>query len=162
MLNVLRLAASITTDRWCTQQAFDYSIQWSPAEQWQFWNSFFGLILMVITFFLYIFGLLDPVIPLKSLDIYWNQPVNEYLLQINRNFLDWEELPIGWSWLKLIWYGDFLNFLPIAILSGITIFCYIVILPNMLVRKDYWMAMIAFLEILILCLAASGILTVGH
>ena len=76
--------------------------------------------------------------------------------------IDWEELPIGWSWLKLIWYGDFLNFLPIAILSGITIFCYIVILPNMLVRKDYWMAMIAFLEILILCLAASGILTVGH
>ena len=105
---------------------------------------------------------LDPVIPLKSLNIYWNQPVNEYLLQINSNFLDWEELPIGWSWLKLIWYGDFLNFLPIAILSGITIFCYIVILPNMLVRKDYWMAMIAFLEILILCLAASGILTVGH
>ena len=123
---------------------------------------FFGLILMVITFFLYIFGLLDPVIPLKSLNIYWNQPVNEYLLQINKNFLDWEELPIGWSWLKLIWYGDFLNFIPIAILSGITIFCYIVILPNMLVRKDYWMAMIAFLEILILCLAASGILTVGH
>ena len=76
---------------------------------------FFGLILMVITFFLYIFSLLDPVIPLKSLNIYWNQPVNEYLLQINSNFLDWEELPIGWSWLKLIWYGDFLNFLPIAI-----------------------------------------------
>ena len=34
---------------------------------------FFGLILMIITFFLYIFGLLDPVIPLKSLNIYWNQ-----------------------------------------------------------------------------------------
>ena len=80
---------------------------------------FFGLILMVVTFFLYIFGLLDPVIPLKRVNFYWNQPVNEYLLQINSNFLDWEELPIGWSWLKLIWYGDFLNFLPIAILSGI-------------------------------------------
>ena len=123
---------------------------------------YFGLILMFFTFFLYIFGLLEPVIPLNRIDSYWNQPVLDYLVQVNREFLGWEELPISWSWVKLIFYGDFLNFLPIALLSGVTILCYLIIVPGMFQRKDYGMALIALSETLILSLAASGLLTIGH
>ena len=123
---------------------------------------YLGLILMLITFFLYIFGLFEPVIPLDRIDSYWSQPVNDYLVQVKRDFLGWKELPLGWSWVKLIGYGDFLNFIPVALLSGITILCYVVIVPGMFLRNDYWMATIAIAEILILCLAASGILTIGH
>tara|TARA_Y100001970_G_C14115923_1_gene793564 strand:- start:157 stop:594 length:438 start_codon:yes stop_codon:yes gene_type:complete len=123
---------------------------------------YFGLILMFFTFFLYIFGLLEPVIPLNRIDSYWNQPVRDYLVQVNREFLGWEELPISWSWVKLIFYGDFLNFLPVALLSGVTIICYLIIVPGMFQRKDYWMAIIALSETLILSLAASGLLTTGH
>tara|TARA_Y100001970_G_scaffold251284_1_gene323923 strand:+ start:5533 stop:5970 length:438 start_codon:yes stop_codon:yes gene_type:complete len=123
---------------------------------------YLGLILMFITFFLYISGLLEPVIPLDKIDSYWNQPVHDYLVQVNRDFLGWKELPLGWSWLKIIGYGDFLNFLPVALLSGITLICYLVIIPGMFQRKDYWMAIIALAETLILGLAASGILTIGH
>ena len=123
---------------------------------------YLGLILMFITFFLYIFGLFEPVIPLDRIDSYWNQPVHDYLVQVNRDFLGWEELPLGWSWVKLIGYGDFLNFLPVALLSGVTILCYFVIVPGMFQRKDYWMAVIALAETLILSLAASGMLTIGH
>ena len=123
---------------------------------------YLGLILMFITFFLYIFGLLEPVIPLDRIDSYWNQPVHDYLVQVNRDFLDWEELPLGWSWVKLIGYGDFLNFLPVVLLSGVTILCYFVIVPGMFQRNDYWMAIIALAEVLILSLAASGMLTIGH
>ena len=121
-----------------------------------------GLILMLITFSLYIFELIEPIIPLKKIHNYWNQPVNEYLLQVNEDFLGWEKLQTGWSWLKLIEYGDFLNFLPVALLSGVTILCYSVIVPGMVQRKDYLMAFIAGTETLILGLAASGILTIGH
>ena len=123
---------------------------------------YLGLVLMLCTFFLYIFGLLEPVIPLNRIDLYWNQPVHDYLVQVNREFLGWEELPLSWSWLKLIAYGDFLNFLPVALLSGVTIFCYLVIVPGMFKRKDYWMAIIAVAETMILSLAASGVLTIGH
>ena len=123
---------------------------------------YLGLILMFCTFSLYIFGLLDPIIPLNKIDSYWNQPVRDYLVQVNREFLGWEELPISWSWVKLIVYGDFLNFLPVALLSGVTIICYLVIVPGMFQRKDYWMATIALAETMILSLAASGVLTIGH
>ena len=123
---------------------------------------YLGLGLMICTFFLYIFGFLEPVIPLNRIDSYWNQPVRDYLVQVNMEFLGWEKLPLSWSWVELIEYGDFLNFLPVALLSGVTILCYLVIVPGMFKRKDYWMAIIAIAETLILSLAASGILTVGH
>ncbi len=117
---------------------------------------------MFVTFFLYIFGLIEPVIPLNRINSYWNQPVHDYLVQINREFLGWKELPLSWSWVKLIAYGDFLNFLPVALLSGVTILCYLVIAPGMFKRRDYWMAIIVIAETLILSLAASGVLTIGH
>ncbi|MCG2823938.1 MAG: hypothetical protein L6364_09700 [Desulfobulbaceae bacterium] len=120
-----------------------------------------GLALMVITFALYVFGIVPSVVPLSEISIYWSTPVHEYLVAINTNFLHWEQLPTGWSWMKLLGYGDFLNFLPIAILSGITIVCYMVITPGLFARKDKAMAFMALAEVVILTLAASGLLSVG-
>ncbi|MHB8988312.1 MAG: DUF1634 domain-containing protein [Desulfobulbia bacterium] len=120
-----------------------------------------GLALMVITFALYVLGVMPSVVPVDEISIYWSQPVHDYLVAINTNFLHWETLPTGWSWLKLLRYGDFLNFLPIAILSGITIVCYLVITPGLFARKDKAMAIMALAEAVILTLAASGLLSVG-
>jgi hypothetical protein len=120
-----------------------------------------GLGLMIITFALYVFGIVPSVVPLSEISIYWSTPVHDYLVAINTNFLHWEELPTGWSWMKLLGYGDFLNFLPIAILSGITIVCYCVIVPGLFARKDKAMAIMALAEVFILTLAASGLLAVG-
>ncbi|MDP2756901.1 MAG: DUF1634 domain-containing protein [Desulfurivibrionaceae bacterium] len=120
-----------------------------------------GLALMVITFALYVFGIVPSVVPLSEISIYWSTPVHDYLVAINTNFLHWEQLPTGWSWMKLLGYGDFLNFLPIAILSGITIVCYMVITPGLFARKDKAMAFMALAEVVILTLAASGLLSVG-
>ena len=120
-----------------------------------------GLALMVITFALYVFGIVPSVVPLSEISIYWSTPVHDYLVAINTNFLHWEQLPTGWSWMKLLGYGDFLNFLPIAILSGITIVCYMVITPGLFARKDKAMAFMALAEVVILTLAASDLLSVG-
>lgn len=122
---------------------------------------FAGLGLMVITFALYVFGVMPSIVPLSEISIYWGTPVHEYLVAINTNFLHWEQLPTGWSWIKLLGYGDFLNFLPIAILSGITIVCYLVIVPGLFARKDKAMAIMALAEAVILTMAASGLLSVG-
>ena len=58
--------------------------------------------------------------------------------------------------------GDFLNFVGIAILAGVTILCYLAIVPTLLRKKDNAYLTMAILEVLVLTLAASGILAVGH
>lgn len=67
----------------------------------------------------------------------------------------------GWTWVTLLGYADFLNFLPVAILAGITILCYMAIIPGLFARGDKAMGIMAVVEIVILVLAASGVLRVG-
>lgn len=121
-----------------------------------------GLLLMFITFALYVFGIMPAVIPLTEIANLWNQPVHNYLESINNTYLHWEHLPTGWSWLKLIGKGDFINFIPVAILSGVTIICYLAIAPGLFKRGDKAYAIMALAEVAILTLAASGLLAVGH
>ncbi len=121
-----------------------------------------GLVLLFITFALYVFGIMPAVIPLTEISGLWNQPVHEYLEAINHNYLHWDKLPTGWSWVKLIGKGDFLNFIPVAILSGVTILCYLAIVPGLFKRGDKAYAIMALAEVFILSLAASGLLAVGH
>ena len=113
---------------------------------------FIGLALMFITFGLYVFEISE----------YWNQPVHLYLEVIKTDFLNWEHHPTGWTWLRLVNNGDFLNFIPIAILSGVTIVCYLAIIPGLFKRGDKAYAIMALAEAFILAMAASGLLAVGH
>ena len=121
-----------------------------------------GFVLLVITFALYVFGIISPVIPLDELSSYWKMPVKDYLATVNSNFLHMEHAPTGWAWLKLIGRGDYMNFLPIAILSGITILCYGVIVPVFRKKGEKAYMIMSIAEAVILTLAASGILAVGH
>ena len=121
-----------------------------------------GLVLMFITFALYVFGIMPSVVPLDKISAYWNQPVHLYLEVIKTDFLNWEHHPTGWTWLKLVGNGDFINFVPIAILSGVTIVCYLAIVPGLFRRGDKAYAIMALAEAAILALAASGLLAVGH
>jgi len=123
---------------------------------------YIGLLLLIITFALYVFGIMKPVVPLAEVSGYWQQSAHQYLEAINHDFLHWDHLPLGWAWFKLLGKGDFLNFLPIAILSGITILCYLAIVPGLFRRGDAAYAIMAIAEAVILALAASGLLAVGH
>ncbi len=112
-----------------------------------------GLIMLFITFGIYAFGVLDPYIPVEELSRYWSMSVQDYLNTAN--------VPDGWGWTGMLKYGDFLNFLGVAVLSGITIICYLAIIPTLLKNNDKVFAILAFLEAAVLTLAASGILTSG-
>jgi hypothetical protein len=69
----------------------------------------------------------------------------------------------GWAWFGNLQFGDMLNFLPIAFLSLLTIVCYTAIIPGLIRKKDTAYVVIAVLEIIVLAVAASGILgTGGH
>jgi hypothetical protein len=123
---------------------------------------YIGLVILFITFGLYVSGILEPVVPLDQISSYWNQGVHEYLEAVNRDHLHMEHPPTGWAWVTMLGKGDFLNFVGIAILGGITIICYLVIVPALLRKKDFAYLAMTLLEVLVLSLAASGVLVVGH
>lgn len=113
-----------------------------------------GLVGMVAIFLLYVSGLIAPQIPLADLPQYWSLPVHDYLAKSGA--------PTGWGWAKLLGKGDFLNLLPVAFLSTITIICYARILPMLRAKGDRIYATIVVAEIVVLVLAASGLLAGGH
>ena len=115
---------------------------------------YIGLLVLFVTFGLYAFGIVDPYIPLDKISNYWSMNVNDYLEQA--------EIKAGWAWLGMLKYGDFINFIGVAILAGVTIICYAAIVPTLLKNNDKVYAILAVLEVIILSAAASGILAVGH
>jgi hypothetical protein len=112
-----------------------------------------GLAIMVVTFFVYVSGVLPSYVPIDDLPKYWTMRVHDFNVALNA--------PTGWGWAPLIGKGDYLNFVGIAMLSGLTILCYAVILPILYRKKDTAYVVIAIVEILVLSLAASGLLKVG-
>ena len=114
---------------------------------------YFGLLILLITFGLYTLGIMEPYIPLDKISQYWSMNVNDYLKQA--------DIHAGWSWVGMLKYGDFVNFIGIAMLAGVTMICYAAIVPTLLKNNDMVYAVIAVLEVLVLALAASGILATG-
>lgn len=118
-----------------------------------FWGCWGGLALMAVTYILYVAGIMTPHIPLDKVTVLWSQPVGTYLSQGN--------VPTGWGWLVLMGKGDFLNFAGIVLLAGLTIIAYIPLIPAFLKKGDKVFALLALLEVLVLSLAASGIVGGG-
>jgi hypothetical protein len=112
-----------------------------------------GLLALVVTFLVYVSGALPARIPVADLPRYWSMPVKEYLAATG--------VHPGWGWVGLIGHGDFLNFVGIAFLAGVTLVCYLAIVPIFVRKKDLVFAGIAILEVLVLALAASGVLDAG-
>ncbi len=120
-----------------------------------------GLALLVVTFIIYISGVLPSYVPIEKLSEipqgsnvpYWGMRAHEFNQAFN--------IPTGWGWTSLVGKGDYLNFVGIAMLGGLSILCYLVILPILIRKKDTAYVVIAIVEVLVLTLAASGILKVG-
>ena len=112
-----------------------------------------GLAVLIITFFIYISGVMPSYVPIDDLPKYWTMRVHDFNTALNA--------PTGWGWAAKVGNGDYLNFIGIAILSGLTILCYVVILPILIRKKDTAYVVIAIVEVLVLSLAASGLLAVG-
>ncbi|AGW12455.1 hypothetical protein [Megalodesulfovibrio gigas] len=130
----------------------------TPQEQITYANMLYygniaGLALMVLTFALYVTGILEPHVPLQKLMHLWSGTAGTYLHEGN--------VPHGWGWTALLGTGDFVNFLGIALLAGMTIVAYIPLVPAFLKKGEKIMALIALGEVLVLIFAASGIVGGG-
>ena len=118
------------------------------------WGTRIGLVALVISFAAYVFGLLNPHVPLDLLPTVWNLPVGAYLERTGT--------PTGWGWLTLAGKGDMSNLIGIALLAGCSLPPLLGLIPLYLKRRDHAYAVICALIATVLVLAASGILTGGH
>ena len=101
-----------------------------------------GFAVLVLTFGIYVLGLLEPLVAPQELARLWSLPVDRYVAASGA--------PTGWGWLALLGKGDYLNFVGIALLASITIVCYARVIP-VLPRLQ---AVLAAIQIAILLAAA--------
>ncbi len=120
------------------------------------WGSVVGFVAMVLTFVLYMLelSLEAPHVPLDVLVDSWHLSAAEFNAK--------HEIPIGWGWVNLLLTGDFGNFIGIAILAGLTIVCYIQLAIDFFRVNEKLMGIIATVEVVVLTVAATGLVGGAH
>ena len=113
-----------------------------------------GFAALVAGFVAYAFGWLEEHVTVAELPRFWGLPLAEYLART--------DTPTGWGWLAQLHKGEFAGLIGIVILAGCSIVCLLAIIPTYVRRRDHVYAGICAVEILVLLLAASGVLTAGH
>lgn len=116
---------------------------------------YFGLVVLLVTYLIYVLGIMTPYLPLREVPNYWGLSVHDYLVKT--------DIQPGWAWVRMLAYADFLNFVGVVILSAVSIVCFLAIVPLLIRNGDRTYAVLAIAEVVILCAAASGLLgTGGH
>lgn len=118
------------------------------------WSTRLGVLVLLLTFAAYVFGILTPYVPLEQLPSLWRLPVNEYAQRT--------ATPTGWGWLALAYHGDLANLLGIGLLAASSMAPLLGLMLLYVKRKDRVYAVICAVILAVLLLAASGLLTGGH
>ena len=110
-----------------------------------------GLLSLLATFVLYMLDKPAAHVSAKIISKYWSLRVGDYLQAVH--------LGAGWSWVHHLGESDIMNFAPIAFLCLLSAICYSIVIPFFLKKKDKLYAILATAEVLVLLIAASGILS---
>jgi hypothetical protein len=117
-------------------------------------GTYLGLLCLLITFPLYVLGVVEPHVPLQKVVQCWTLDAHGYRTETGTD--------AGWSWVSMVGHSDFMNFVGIAVLASVSVFCYCAVMPMMLKRKDWTYVVLALLQVAVLIVAASGIFGAGH
>ncbi|HZK83926.1 MAG TPA: DUF1634 domain-containing protein [Desulfosporosinus sp.] len=116
--------------------------------------SWAGIIIMVISFLLYMGGFFNPLIKPSDMPLYWGLNVHQYL--------EVTHAPSGWNWLPLINHSDYLNLVGLAFLGSVSVLGYISLLIGYLRKKDFPYIIMVTMEIFVIVSAASGIFHISE
>jgi len=113
-----------------------------------------GLLVLIMGFILYIFGVLTPLVPLEELPKYWSLSLTQ--------FLEKTGAPTGWRWTAMLGYGDVIPFLGVTILASVTLVCFLALLFSFLQRGAKVLAFIAAMELFFILISASNLIQISH
>jgi len=109
-----------------------------------------GFAIAVLAFLIYVSGAVPTLVPLADLPRYWGMPVSRFIAATGS--------PQGWTWLRLLGYGDALNLGAVALLALVTPTCYARLLLALAAERDWLQAALAAAQLVVLAAAASGLL----
>jgi hypothetical protein len=118
--------------------------------RWLAWGTRVGLACLVLAFAAYLFGI-APHVPIERLPALWELPAARLLSETG--------LKAGWHWASLLHRSDMLLIAAIALLASISVACVAAVIPAFAKRGDRVFVLIGVLQICVLLLAASGLLT---
>lgn len=122
--------------------------------RWLQWGTRVGLALLLLSFAVYLTGLVPSHVPRRHLPELWSLPVGEYLRRTGTS--------AGWGWLALIGHGDVANLIGIAVLASCSLPALFSLVPLYAARGDRVYAGLCIVEAAVLAFAASGIVGAGH
>ena len=108
----------------------------------------------LLAFVLYATGLAPAFVPLDALPALWGLPVGEYLERTG--------VVSGWGWLGLLRFSDYASLACVALIGMVTLICYLRILPLLLRLGERLQAALVLAQVLVLLIAASGLLAGGR
>lgn len=109
-----------------------------------------GFAILVVSFILYMSGVLKPLVAVSQIPHYWGLSAAEYAKATGT--------PTGWAWVVDVFKGDMMNYLGIVILASVPIFSTLAVLPMLAKSGDKKALAISILLILVLLVSASNIL----
>lgn len=112
-----------------------------------------AFLVTVASFFVYVSGALPSFIRLEELPRLWGLPLDQYLARTGA--------PTGWEWLRLVGYGDYLNYLGICLFALVILICHAAIAPRLIARGERLIFLLAVAQVLVLLVAASGVFAGG-
>ena len=113
-----------------------------------------GLGMLVVLFGIYMLGVVDPYVPHERLPEIWHLPAGE--------FLELARLEAGWGWTARLRHADILTMLGIVTLAFCSVPCLLAVMPVYWRSRQRMLFAICVLEVAVITLAASGVLSGGH
>ena len=121
--------------------------------KWLRRGTFVGVAVLVAGFAAYVLGMV-PHVPMEHLPALWEQPASQYLERA--------QLRPGWHWATLVHRSDMLVVAGIALLATCSVLSLAAAIRAFRASGERAFMVICAVQILVLLLAASGLLAGGH
>lgn len=108
-----------------------------------------GLLILAVSFLLYMFGVPQARVPADQLPRYWSLSVDQFVRAT--------DTPTGWGWFALVGHSDMLNLLGIAVLAAAPALASLAVLPMFARRGELALLVIALLQVIVLAVSASNL-----
>jgi hypothetical protein len=108
--------------------------------------------LLVASFIVFGAGLLPSTVPADDIPELWGLPAHEYA--------DETGFPTDWAWVAELANGDVLTLAALALIAAATPICFVALAVMYARRRDWYYAAMALLVVVVLGIAASGLVGV--